>query len=201
MNLRALALASLVALPFGSVVSLNAPLEGVRPASATVALLVSLERMVSQSAFVVVGTAGERHCVWEDSVAGRHIVTYTKVTVERAVVGSPGAEIWVRTLGGEVGEIGQSVSGEAQIVAGARALLFLAKADEAFVVTAMSQGHYRVVTDNKTKVLKLASSPDTGALLPRPGQTTSARERLLGTSLEDAVASIQKAKRSVDAQK
>lgn len=201
MNLRALALASLVALPLGSVVSLDAPLEGVRPASATVALLVSLERMVSQSAYVVVGVARERHSVWEDSVTGRHIVTYTKVTVERAVVGSPGAEIWVRTLGGEVGDIGQSVSGEAQLVAGSRALLFLAQAEGAFVVTAMSQGHYRVITDDKTKALKLASSPDTGALLPRPGQTPSARERLLGTSLEDAVAAIQKAKRSVDAQK
>src|SRR5688572_23209766 len=117
MNFRALALSLALALPAGITLCPGAPLSGARPAAAAVSVLVSLESLTSASTMVVVATAGEKYSVWEDWPSGRRIVTYTKLSVERAVVGSPGTEIWVRTLGGAVGSIAQTVSGEAQIAA------------------------------------------------------------------------------------
>ena len=47
---------------------------------------------------------------------GRRIVTYTRLRIDRMVDGNPQAEVWVRTLGGHVGDIGQHVDGEAVLM-------------------------------------------------------------------------------------
>jgi hypothetical protein len=159
-------------------------------AGALTARLLTLDDLVGSSTYVVIATAGERTSLWEDLPSGRRIVTYTRVAIERAVVGTPGAELWVRTLGGAVGNIGQAVPGEAQLPAGARSLLFLANVHGLVVVTAMGQGHYPIVTDDKG-TQRLVSSADTGMLLPQPGAAVSARERLLGAAVEDAVAVVK----------
>ncbi|APR77113.1 Hypothetical protein A7982_02460 [Minicystis rosea] len=155
---------------------------------------------MSASSYVVVAVASERRSVWEDLPSGKRIVTYTKLTVERAVAGEPGKEIWVRTLGGVVDKIGQSVPGEAQIATGARALFFLAQAGSATVITAMSQGHYPVITDDKG-VMRLSSSPDPGMLVPRRGPSISAHERLVGGKLDDAVALVVQTRKARDEKK
>jgi hypothetical protein len=192
MNRRALLLASLLALP--PLLSLS------RGAEAHTARLLTLEDLVDRSAYVVVGTAGEHHSQWEDLPAGRRIVTYTKVTVERTVSGAPGADLWVRTLGGAVDKIGQSVPGEAQLVPGSRALLFLAQVNGVVVVTAMSQGHYPVVADDKG-VLRLAQSPDVGMLIGRPGPILSARDRLVGAKVDEAAALVKQIRKARDEKK
>jgi hypothetical protein len=203
MNPRALALSLALALPAGIALSPDTPLEGARPAAASTSILVSLESLVQSSTFVVVATAGDKTSVWEDSPTGRRIVTYTKLAVERAVVGSPGAEIWVRTLGGAVGSIGQSVSGEAQLAKGSRSLLFLRKVDGAVVVTAMAQGHFPILPGDVIKGTppKLAPSPDAGTLLPRRGPSISARERLVGVTLDEALAAVKQVPRGADEKK
>lgn len=202
MNLRALALSLAVALPAGIAFSPDTPLEGPRPAAASVSVLVSLDNLVQRSTFVVVATAGDKTSVWEDSPTGQHIVTYTKLSIERAVVGSPGAEIWVRTLGGVVNSIGQTVSGEAQLVKGSRSLLFLRKVDAAVVVTAMAQGHFPVLpAEAKGAPVRLAPSPDAGTLLPRRGPSISARERLVGVTLDEALAAVKQVSRGADEKK
>lgn len=165
----------------------------VQDAHASVAALLSLDELVTGSTYVVVATAGERRSEWEDLPSGRRIVTYTKLSVDKAVVGKPSHDIWVRTLGGAVDNIGQSVSGEARIVAGSRAMLFLAKTGGALVVTAMAQGHYPVV-DNK-----LVASPDAGLLVRRRSVQVSARERLVGSKLDDAVAAVLQVRKAHDA--
>jgi hypothetical protein len=202
MNPRALALSLALALPAGIALSPDAPLEGARPAAATVSVLLSLDSLVNGSTFVVVATASEKYSVWEDWPSGRRIVTYTKLSIERAAVGSPGTEIWVRTLGGVVGAIGQSVSGEAQIALGARSLLFLRKTDTAVAVTAMAQGHFPVVPEsaNATR-FRLAPSPDAGTLLPRRGPSISAREQLVGVTLDEALAAVKQVRRGADEKK
>jgi hypothetical protein len=202
MNPRALALSLALALPAGVALSPDAPLEGARPAAAGVSILLSLDSLVDASTFVVVATAGQKYSVWEDWPSGRRIVTYTKLSIERAAVGSPGTEIWVRTLGGAVGSIGQSVSGEAQIAAGERSLLFLRKTDAAVVVTAMAQGHYPVVPESTQGTrFRLAPSPDAGTLLPRRGPSISARERLVGVTLDEALAAVKQVRRGADEKK
>jgi hypothetical protein len=202
MNFRARVLVLAFALPAGILLSPDAPFAGIRPAAASVAVLISLDQLVNASTYIVVATAGEKYSLWEDSPSGRRIVTYTKLSVERSVVGAAGAEIWVRSLGGAVGGIGQSVSGEAEIATGSRSLLFLTKTNSAVVVTAMAQGHYPVVpADAKGTALRLASSPDAGALLTRRGPSISARERLLGAPLDEAVTAVKQVRRGADEKK
>src|SRR5262249_8649295 len=142
------------------------------------------------------------YSVWEDWPSGRRIVTYTKLSIERAVVGSPGSEIWVRTLGGVVGSIGQNVAGEAQIATGSRALLFLRKTDDAGLVTGMAQGHAPTVPETaRTPSFRLAPRPDSGTLLPRRGPSISARERLVGVTLDEALAAVKQVRRGADEKK
>lgn len=168
---------------------------GPREAHAAVALLVSMDELVAASTYVVVAQAGERTSVWEDLPGGRRIVTYTRFKVERAVVGSPGSEIMVRTLGGVVGTVGQAVSGEAKIASGERSLLFLAKRDSALVVTALAQGHFPIAVDAKGNE-RLKASPDAGTLIPRPGPVIAAREELVGALVEDAARAVERTKRA-----
>jgi hypothetical protein len=192
MNRRAFLLASALTLP---------PLCTLSPrADASTARLITLEQLVERSTYVVVGTANERSSVWEDLPSGRRIVTYTRLTVERAVAGAPGTELWVRTLGGAVDHIGQAVPGEAELPQGSRSLLFLANVNGVVVVTAMAQGRYPVVADEKGTP-RLTGSRDAGLLLPRPGPTVSAQERLVGGTVEAAVALVQQLQKAHDDQK
>lgn len=192
MNRRAFLLGSVLLLP--PVLSLSTRTH------AAVSVLLSLEELVDRSSQVVVATPTERRSQWEDLPSGRRIVTYTKVAVERSVAGAGEKEIWVRTLGGVVGKIGQTVAGEAQLTIGSRAMLFLAPASGAVVVTGMAQGHFPIVIDDKGAA-RLGPSPDPGMLVPRRGPAISAHERLVGGKLEDAVALVAQARKARDANK
>jgi len=192
---------------FASALSLAAPAalllhpgaRGVPEAQAAVSVLLSLDELVGASAHVVVATAGDSRSVWEDLPGGRRIVTYTRFQAERSVGGaSPGEAFEVRTLGGVVGSVGQAVAGDAKIAKGERALLFLARADRAFVVAGLAQGHFPLRADDKGTV-RLAPSPNAGTLLPRPGPVISAREELVGVSLDDAAQRIERARKARDA--
>jgi hypothetical protein len=192
MKRRAFLLASVLTLP---------PLLTLSPrADAATARLITLEQLVERSTYVVVATAGEQSSAWEDLPSGRRIVTYTRLTVERAVTGAPGAELWVRTLGGVVDHIGQAVPGEAALPVGSRSLLFLVNVGGVVVVTAMAQGRYPVVADEKGTA-RLTASPDAGLLLPRPGPTVSAQERLVGGTVEAAVTLVKQIQKARDEQK
>ncbi len=113
---------------------------------ASVAIAVSWENLLHESTAAAVLTAAEARSVWEN---GR-IYTYTHVHVDRALSGelAAGADAWVRTMGGVVGEIGQMVEGEAVLVAGEQSVLFLHPGPAgAFEVTARGQGQLAVVKD------------------------------------------------------
>ncbi len=169
-------------------------------ADAHTARILSLEELLAFSTHVVVGTAGEKHSVWEDLPSGRRIVTYTRLTVERVVTGKPGPELWVRTLGGAVGSIGQAVPGEAQLLYGSRSLLFLAEVNGVVVVAAMAQGHYPIVTDDKG-TSRVSASPETGMLVARPGPVLSARERLVGATVDEAATLVKQTRKALDEKK
>jgi hypothetical protein len=187
-----------IAAPAALLIDAKAPGGGPPQAQAAVSVLLSLGELVGASTHVVVATAGERRSAWEDLPGGRRIVTYTRFKIERAIGASPGEEIEVRTLGGVVGQVGQAVSGDAKIAKGERALLFLKKADRAFVVAGLAQGHFPVRADAKGTP-RLAPSPDAGSLLARRGPAISAREELVGTTIDDAAAAVDRARRARDA--
>jgi hypothetical protein len=186
MNRRAAVLAFALALFPALTLTVRAD---VAPANASVSLLVSLDELVATSTHIVVATPVDRRSVWEEVGQSRRIVTYVRLQVHSAVAGAPGSEVWVRTLGGAVGGVGQSVSGEAQLVKGAKALFFLSQVDGAHVVTARAQGHYLVRADGK-----LGPSPEAGALLPRRGPVISAREALVGVTIDEAVRTVSRAR-------
>lgn len=167
---------------------------GPRPAAASVSIQLALGELIEASSYVVVATAVERRSQWEELGGSKRIVTYTRLAIDKTLAGEPEGEIWVRTLGGVVGKIGQQVSGDARIALGSRSVLFLTKAQGAVVVAGMAQGHYPLVEpDAAGAPRRLVASPDAGALIPRPGPVISARERLVGITVDDAASLIARA--------
>jgi hypothetical protein len=138
-------------------------------AHASVSFTVVLDALVSESSASVVATPISAQSLWED---GR-IATYTKVHVERAITGTVNGDVWIRTLGGAVGVIGQQVEGEAVLNPGKTSLLFLKWYSGNFVVTARGQGQF-VVLPGPSGALVVHKNLHAGALLG-PNPTTVAQ--------------------------
>lgn len=172
-------------------------------AQASVSITLSVDELVQASNAVVVATALERRSQWEDLPSGRRIVTYTRMSIDETVAGDLSrSEVWVRTLGGKVGNIGQQVSGEADLALQTRSLLFLADADDGngrsiTVVTGAAQGHYPIDESGKEPILK--ASPDAGTLLHRRGPTLSAAEVLVGKKLDEGRGAVRDASQRFEA--
>lgn len=200
MRLRAITLATLLLTPALVTLSPRDPLSGASTAEASVSILLSLEEITAASTAVVVGTASEQKSQWEELAGGKRIVTYTKIKVDKTIAGSPGTEVWVRTLGGAVGKLGQAVSGEASLTIGSKAVLFLMKRGDVTMVTGMAQGHYPIKVDEKG-ISKLRASPDAGAQIQPNGPTIAARDMLVGQTLDAAVTAITKVRKALDEKK
>ncbi len=181
--------------------------KGPRSAQAAVSIAYSLDELIGLSPQVVIAKAVSRRSTWEHVAGSRRIVTFTKLEVVDTVYGKPASKhIWVRTLGGAVGKIGQHVAGEARFASGARALLFLSQGvDKAWVVTGMAQGHFPLVASKKptpaSATEHLRASPSLGTVLRRHGPTISAQEQLIGQSLKASIATIRATKTRLDASK
>src|SRR5678815_5242459 len=74
-------------------------------ADASVSFTVPMDALVEESSAACVVSPIEAKSVWEN---GR-IATYTRVHVDRLLAGSAANEIWIKTLGGAVGDVGQNV--------------------------------------------------------------------------------------------
>jgi hypothetical protein len=135
-------------------------------AKASVSFAVAYDDMVADADAVVVVTPMDQRSMWEDN----RIVTYTHLKVDEAVAGqaATGTEVWVRTLGGAVGKIGQQVDGEPVFVQGKSSLLF-ARAGKpgVFSVVARAQGQFPVLVDPQTKRKSVMRNANCGLLLPR----------------------------------
>ncbi len=104
----------------------------------------TLAELRAQSSCCIVGRPVARESQWVLLGGTRRIVTVHQVQVHELLEGVvEGFVLEVRTLGGRVGRIGQRVSGEAALVPGAPALLFLTQAErDLYVVTDMAGGYY-----------------------------------------------------------
>jgi hypothetical protein len=165
-------------------------------ALASVSVLMTLDELVTMSDECVIATALDHQSRWENLPSGKRIVTYTHLSIDETLAGKAKSEIWVRTLGGVVDDIGQNVSGEARIALNQRAVFFLADVDNgdgtgATIVTGMAQGHFPL--DESGTEPKLKASPDRGELLPRRGPSLSAAEVLVGQPLTQARSRIDEA--------
>jgi hypothetical protein len=123
-----------------------------RGAEASVARALSLGELLYKSRHVLIGTAVDSQANWEEIGKRRCIVTYSVFRVEEPLDGRepPGSEITIRTLGGSVGNIGQTFYGEAVVALQERATVFVHDtAPGLYVVTAMAQGHYPMLPDSR----------------------------------------------------
>jgi hypothetical protein len=193
-----------------------------REAHAATAIAYTLEELVDASPWAVVATTVEQKSAWEVIAGGKRIVTYSKLRIERAIYGAalpretfpretvPGAtedaspEIWVRTLGGAVGKVGQAVAGEASFSVGKRSLSFLLETkDGKFVVSGAAQGHYPIVVpqtaDDRDAKPVVRHSPSMGRIVRRQGPNITVQEVLIGKALDDAIAVIAATKAARDA--
>ncbi len=91
-------------------------------AALTVAL--SMRELTASSDVIVVGTVVDTECKWD---LRRRIVTDAEVQVAEVLRGrvEVGDELVVRTLGGEIDDLGMRVEGEAVLEDGQRAIFFL----------------------------------------------------------------------------
>jgi len=168
-------------------------------ADASVSFTVLFDALVEDSNAVCLATPVEIKSVWEDG----HIATYTRVHVDRLFAGSAASEVWVKTMGGVVGHIGQQVDGEPVLRAGQQSVLFLTAYNGATVVTGRGQGQFPIVRD-ASNVLRVRKNQNAGALLaPRStvlarirsattiaNASTAAGDVLDGKTIDDAQAEI-----------
>ena len=190
MRSRPALLATLVALGGVPLVAFMAPAP--RTAEAATSVEMSMSELVGNASLVVAGTPLESRSYWETdaSTHGRRIVTYTRVRVDRLIDGTAGSEVWVRTLGGEVDDIGQQVAGEAVLRASEPSLLFLrSRVDGTHGVVAMGQGHYLLDAPPESGRARVRSPLKTGHVIPKAAALADgnppARSVLAGHTLDD----------------
>ena len=187
MHPRGLALAFVLALP-AFALSPSAPLSGPPPRRG-----LGLRALVARGAgerLDATSSSAPRSIVTacgRTSVRRAPIVTYTRITGrglrrrragERRIWSARSAAPWTRS--------DSRSPARRSISLGSRSLLFLAQGEGAVVVTGMAQGHYRSSPTTKGPRGSLAS-PDAGApRCPASGPTISARERLVGSTVDDA---------------
>jgi len=165
-----------------------------------------MPELVGDSTLVVAGTPLESRSLWEGDahIHGRRIVTYTRVRVDRLLDGPPQDEVWIRTLGGEVDDVGQQVAGEAVLRVPQPSLLFLrARTDGTHVVVGMGQGQYPLDARPTSGAVRVRPPLDGGAhLVPKAGTFAaaqrSARLSLVGHTL-DEIAQLVAAERRAHA--
>lgn len=156
-----------------------------RTANASLSRGLSLAELVGRSAHTVVATALDARSDWALIGGRRRIVTDTRVRIEETLAGKAPAEseIEVRVLGGIVGDIGERVDGQAELVLGEPAVAFLMPISPVLAyVTGAAQGHYRLLADSQ-KQMRLRPSPHLPTLL-RPEESAAAL--LSGTTLAEA---------------
>lgn len=157
-------------------VALGLTLASAGLASATSMVPMSISALTERASTVVRVKVERSAGAW--GPAQRHIYTYSEVEVSEVLRGEVqlGAQLLVRSLGGEIGGQGMRVPGAPRLVDGEDVVLFLQEAPKepgVFRVVGMSQGLYRVVEDGSDDP-KLVSGMAGVALVGDSGVRTEA---------------------------
>ena len=109
-------------------------------ALATTLVKADLSWLTRNSDAVVVGTVGSVHSRY--TADRMRIMTNSEIAVSQTLKGQVPATVVVMQPGGEVGNVGQLVSGVARFSPGEEVVVFLEKRGERYVVTGLGQGKY-----------------------------------------------------------
>lgn len=163
-----------------------------REACASLTREISLGELLARSEHALIATPLDAQSDWVVLGGKRRIVTDVRVRVEELLARRAPAqnELFVRVLGGSVGQVGQLVEGEVRLLPGAPCTLFLtAAAPTLTYVTGRTQGHYPLVADAE-KLLRLRPSPTLPELEHPEG---SAVQLLTGRTIAEARELMRKA--------
>lgn len=180
----------LVGLPACAAAALLAP-----SAEAGAALPLSLTELVWTSSSIVIGSPVESVSDWETDDGSRRIVTVSRVEILQSLDRRPpkDSHVFVQTLGGRIGGIGQIVHGEATLHRARPQVLFLGPGNRGRLrIVGRAQGHYPLSKD-EFGTQRLSTSPrladfvvkDPFAAVARlRGATLSACERMIAEELD-----------------
>jgi hypothetical protein len=159
---------------------------------ATTLVQTSIERLTTDADLVVQGKVLDQ--TTKSTRDGRQLVTVVRVQVSETLKGSPRQQVRLVGPGGELGDIGQHVSGSATFTDGEEVLLFLARSQgEVYELVGMAQGKYRIERGGPGSPTRAIPEPLGNATLvdPRSLRPTVADSRAM--SLETLQARIRSA--------
>ncbi|HRI50717.1 MAG TPA: hypothetical protein PLW65_11095 [Pseudomonadota bacterium] len=166
-------------------------LYALRPAPASVLTKLSLGEMAGRADRALVGTVEEVRSRFLGD--GGYIVTEVRIRCTRELLGVPQGTVFTVThLGGEVGEIGQKVFGEASYQVGQEVLLLAEERVGAFFAVGMAQGALHIEREphsgERRVRVELAGAELQG---PSPANAASAEPTANGASLDAVLAQLQ----------
>ena len=161
-------------------------------ASATTMLRADLPGLAQTSDAIVHGTVRRVESRWSGD--GRRIVTDVEIQVTEALKGQAGSTVLVTQPGGQVGDIGQRVSGLAAFTPGEEVVVFLERRGKtAFRVSGMAQGKYQVQRTEGGKSAMAVPEPTGDVLLLDPDTGKPTDSSLRSLSLLELKAAIRTA--------
>lgn len=160
------------------------------PTYGTTLLRADVARLAVHSSRVVRGTVVRVKAHW----AGEgHIVTDVTVKVAETLAGKSSSTVVIRQPGGTVGDIAQTVGGEARFEEGEQVVVFIQRRGPTrFRLTGMAQGKFRV--EKTADGLVAVPSPTKGAVLIDPGTHRPTAARMRPVSLEKLRTEIRHAR-------
>jgi hypothetical protein len=111
-----------------------------RVSQATVVVPLSREELTAQSDFVVRATVLSSRSGWNEDHS--QIVTWTRLRVSEYLKGTGPQELVLRQFGGQVDGLESEIPGDARLVAGQHAVLFLRRGEGVVFLTALAQSVY-----------------------------------------------------------
>lgn len=169
-------------------------LYALRPAPASILTKLSLGDMAGRADRALVGTVEQVRSRFLGD--GGYIVTEVRVRCTRELLGVPAGTVFTVThLGGEVGEIGQKVFGEASYQVGQEVLLLAEERAGAFFAVGMAQGALHIEREPQSGErrvrVELAGAELQGAGAASPASPASVEPTANGANLETVLAQLQ----------
>jgi len=161
------------------------------PALATTLIALDLPALSKSSSLIVQGKVSKTEA--KLSKDGMRITTYIYVDVTETLKGEGRATVELTQPGGIVGDIGQRVSGTANLKAGDEIVAFLEPQGPRFMLTGMAQGCYRVQRSSDGKSAFAVKDPDGDVMLLDPVTHAQVTKTYAPLKLDDFKAQIRAA--------